>query len=219
MGVGFGNSHRVAYLSVDAASPEAPSAASSWQPRGPICKTVSGLDRVVNRLCIGRVRKCPASSASILSLQVTYFGTTSAPLLDGRDDGRHNQLSLNRGTDLRPSHPLRHGKNKRHQLNGNCNGCSSSQHGALHVGMTKIPRILSPGLQENLPGIGPLKYFLPGYFCGTRTGSKSKTYSSDFVNHTMVSYRPENRLEQCNPCSKCQMIRLRIRSPRLVKIG
>src|SRR5436189_4505540 len=34
-------------------------------------------------------------------------------------------------------------------------------------------------------------------------------YSSPFVNQSIVSCRPEKRTEQCNPCSKCQMMRLR----------
>src|SRR3989344_8999480 len=68
------------------------------------------------------------------------------------------------------------------------------------------PGFFPRGLHESWPALGPLKYFLLGYFCGTRTPSSLKMYSSSLVNQFIDSYRPENRLEQCRPCSKCQMI-------------
>src|SRR3972149_4852582 len=83
----------------------------------------------------------------------------------------------------------------------------------------RSPGFLPRGLHEYFPAFGPLKYFLPGYFCGTLIGSRLNTYSSDFVNQIMVSYRPENRRLQCNPCSKCHIIRFLIFRPRPLKVG
>src|SRR5579862_654890 len=36
------------------------------------------------------------------------------------------------------------------------------------------PGFLPRGLHDNWPTLGPLKYFLPGYFNGTRMGSRLK---------------------------------------------
>ena len=65
--------------------------------------------------------------------------------------------------------------------------------GFLHVVVLHIrdhPNVagfLPSGLQVYCPLFGPLKAFLPGYFCGTRIGSRLKTYWSPLVNQTIVS--------------------------------
>src|SRR6266850_7759328 len=80
------------------------------------------------------------------------------------------------------------------------------------------PGFFPSGLPEYWPCLGPLKCFLPGYFCGTRTESKLNTYLS-LVSHMIVSYRPENLREQCSPCSKCQTIRFLILSSSRLNVG
>src|SRR3972149_12008693 len=85
---------------------------------------------------------------------------------------------------------LRESTNRSISSTGNWQGCSVfSTWLLLTFGIThKSPGFLPSGLQEYWPVFGPLKYFFPGYFWGIRTGSRLKTYSSDFVNHIIVSY-------------------------------
>src|SRR5216110_870091 len=76
----------------------------------------------------------------------------------------------------------------------------------------QVAGVLSQGCPVYWPAFFPFLALLPGYFWGTRTGSRSNRYASPLVNHKITSYRPEKRFEQCSPCSKCQTMRLRSRS-------
>src|SRR3990172_3969220 len=88
------------------------------------------------------------------------------------------------GSNTQSSSFVRESTNRSIGSTRNWQGCSAFSTWLLFTfGIThKSPGFLPSGLHEYWPAFGPLKYFFPGYFWGTRTASRLNTQLSDLVN-------------------------------------